>query len=198
MSKALFIKDDFLPHAHYLRSEALRLPFYDIRFPGGDLYRRIHIRDTDENKELLEAEIGGPIEQTYSFLRLNYRGELPKDVVHHDSELGGFVGLVYLTLDEHAKGGTALWRHRATKQSRYPSEFEIRKQGKSPKREYAKFDGDWQKSESWELAEMAEMKFNRLVVFPAECFHSRWPHDAFGSSPENGRLIWISFFQCKK
>lgn len=189
------IIDDFLPASRIddLRAEAVTLPYYDIRF-GGARYNRLHIRSNDELKPELEAALGFPIDQQHTFFRRNLAGELAKDEVHQDTEVSQFVAILYLNRPEHCRGGTALFRHRATGRDLYPSEHEIRKAGKSPKRELEKFEADWHRKEAWEQTRLLEMKYNRLVAYPCAAFHARFPREAFGTTPDDARTIWLSFF----
>ena len=194
MSKILVI-DNFLARPLSFRDKALSLPFYDIKFLDGETYKRIHPRSTDEFKRSLEQAMQGSIEQQYSLLRLNYAGEKPNNAIHSDNDCGGYAAILYLSLPEHCQGGTALWRHRETGLEYFPSEQETRRLGRSPKRLLETLSRDWNRPEAWERTETSEMKFNRLIVYPANYFHSRWPIEAFGTKPENGRLIWLTFFQ---
>lgn len=176
-----------------LRHDAVNLPYYNIRFLGAH-YNRIHIRSNDEFKSELEALVRSPIDQQHTFLRRNLKGEFSKDQVHHDSDTSEFVAILYLNLPEHCSGGTSLFRHKETGADAYPRPHEIARLGRSPKREQAKFIKDFQNADAWEMTEVLEMKYNRLVLYPCTWFHSRFPREAFGTTPEDARTIWLSFF----
>ena len=45
----------------------------------------------------------------------------------------------------------------------------------------------------WTVRQIAPMKRNRLVVYPADLFHSRYPHDGWGASARNGRVVVVGF-----
>ena len=45
---------------------------------------------------------------------------------------------------------------------------------------------------------LARLKFNRAVVYESALFHSRYPFAAFGSGPEDGRLIAVAFFNLRQ
>lgn len=187
--------DDFLPDATAFREALLPAPFVDIKFHG-ETYNRIQVRSTEEHKALLEKAVGRPIEQEYSFVRLNYAGELPNHSIHCDTYCGGYVALLYLNRPEQCRGGTALWKHRASGYDHLPTEHEVRRTGKSPARFMDQLVPDYNRPEAWEQVGLAEMKFNRLAIHSTDKFHSRWPFEAFGTTPTDGRLIWISFFRC--
>ncbi len=46
----------------------------------------------------------------------------------------------------------------------------------------------------WQMAGFTEAKFNRLIFYPSTAFHSRYPRHAFGTTPEDGRLVLVAFF----
>jgi hypothetical protein len=48
--------------------------------------------------------------------------------------------------------------------------------------------------EAWEEVAFIAGKFNRAVIFEAPLFHSRVPREGFGSTPEDGRMVWVSHF----
>lgn len=203
MSKNLLIIDDFLPDPLAYREEVLKHPFHDVWF-GGGMFKNIQVHSTNEHKELLEKVTSKPIHQAYSFLRANYGGEFPHNPIHNDDDIGGIATILYLNTPDQCRGGTALWRHRETGLTRMPTPHEIKRHGKSPKRVMDRLYADGQDEGNWELVEMADMKFNRLIMYPAACFHSRYDATArahfegFGTTPQDVRLIWITFFQWKE
>jgi hypothetical protein len=44
------------------------------------------------------------------------------------------------------------------------------------------------------MTALLPMRFNRFLTYPTCFFHSRYPFEAFGNAPENGRLVWVCFF----
>lgn len=203
MSKNLLIVDDFLPDAQAYRDEVLKHPFHDVWF-GGGMFTNIQVHSTNEHKKLLEAVVQRPIEQAYSFLRANYKGEFPHNPIHNDDDIGGTAAILYLNTPEQCRGGTALWRHKPTGLERMPTPHEIKRFGKSPVREMNKIYADGSDPDKWELVTHAEMKTNRLILYPAACFHSRYdptaeePFEGFGTNEFDVRLIWITFFRWKE
>ena len=57
---------------------------------------------------------------------------------------------------------------------------------------------DWNDESKWKQDTFVAMKFNRALIYRSELFHSRYPFEAFGDSPENGRLIVVAFFTPEK
>lgn len=111
--------------------------------------------------------------------------------IHADNGCGSFAGVAYL-FDEPG-WGTAFWRHKdlnvdtlsgCVPTSNYPSLHDwsqfMQKQG--------------QTSEAWTRTDYADSRLNRLIFYPTDRFHSRWPEESFGDKPENCRLTLAFFF----
>lgn len=178
--------DDFLPNAKALREQGLALPFYDYKGKDGEVYKRVYITEIEGLKERLEKLFGSEIEMLMSGYRLNYNGELPNAAIHSDLGWGEYALVLYLS---EGPGGTAFWRHKATGAERLPPDdikllMEVEK--------------DWNNVEAWEQVSCIEMKFGRAAIYDSTLFHSRWPFEAFGDSPETGRLIIVAFFNVKE
>lgn len=190
----IVVHDDFLNAPEFERLKLLKGSFYDVEGPDGEIYRRVQVLKRDDLNVRLSAAVGRPVNQQYSIARLNYVGENPNNAIHADSAYSDFAAVLYLNTPEQCRGGTAFWRHKKTGWEWMPTEKEVRAKGKSPTRVLAQITEDWNNESAWEQVALAEMKFNRVAIYPTKRFHSRYPFEAFGSTPEDGRLIWASFF----
>lgn len=190
----LLVKDNFLPDPERVRQEALTTPFGDYIGPDSELYQHVQVRPNEEFSEILSEAVGAKVSQSLTLFRINYAGELPTNPVHSDQCCSAFACVLYLNKPEDCRGGTAFWRNKATGWDSMPTEAAIRSKGKSPKREYSKIVGDGDNLNGWEQTSLTDMKFNRMIIYPSRRFHSRFPIEAFGNTVENGRLIWVSFF----
>lgn len=188
------IIDDFLPDPEKFREEALKAPFYEIRSHEGESYKNINVRPSNEFEGLLGQRLRCDVKIGYSLLRRNFEGELPNHSIHSDNGYDDYAGVLYLNRPEDCKGGTAFWKWRELDTHNFPTEAEIRRLGKKPLRVYQKLHEAYNRPEEWEQVHVAEMKFNRLVVYPTKTFHSRWPLAAFGTTPETARMIVAMFF----
>lgn len=190
------IVDNFLPDPDAYRAKALALEFYTMRGPDGATYKNISVRPTSEHKELIEAAIGKKVAQDYSFLRYAQYGVPTNHLIHADSGYSEYALVLYLNPDDQIPegSGTAFYEHKALKFQSVPSEEEIRKVGKSPKRVWEKLESSWGDADQWRETGRVEMKFNRAVIYPTKWFHARLPHDSFGIDFQNARLIFGSFF----
>lgn len=175
----MIVIDDFLPLS--VREEALRAPFIDWQGFDGEVYRRICITEVPGLRKRLEQEVG-PVQMLGMGYRLNFGGEVPNHAIHSDMGWGTHALVLYLSEGE---GGTAFWRHKATAAERI-------EQGDDALFEAVRHD--WDDASKWDQVALCPMKLNRAVIYESALFHSRWPFEAFGSGPDDGRLIAVAFF----
>ncbi|MFC4728801.1 DUF6445 family protein [Coralloluteibacterium thermophilus] len=179
------IIDHFMPAPHATRQQGLCAPFIDWAAPDGEVYKRVCLTHIPGLQDRLEAEVG-PVEMLGMGFRLNFGGELPNAAIHSDVGWGTHALVLYLS---EGSGGTAFWRHKATGAHRIdPGQFELLEQVR----------GDWDNADAWDQVALAEMRFNRAVIYESALFHSRWPFAAFGSGHDDGRLIAVAFFNLKE
>lgn len=123
------------------------------------------------------------------FFRSTNEGMEPA-YIHSDRETGAHTCVAYLS--EHDQpSGTAFYRHKATGLDRMPSFEEMKEQGIF---EQLKADMVSRNPDAWEQTGYVEGKYNRAVIFEAPLFHSRFPLEGMGTTPEDGRLVWVSHF----
>jgi len=126
--------------------------------------------------------------------------------IHVDSEVRSeiFAAVLYLNLPEHCRGGTLFWRHRATGWERRPSPEQLAGSGYASFRQFEKrwmpvdrqrpFSELQQDREAaWECVLEVPMRFNRLIVYRSDFFHSIG--GLFGDRPENARFVQLFFFE---
>lgn len=196
MSTPHLLVDNFLNDPDAYRAKALTQEFYDIKGPDGGVYKNISVRPTKEHKEKIEAAIGRPIEQDYSFLRYALYGTPLNHLIHADSGLAPFACVLYLNPEDQIPegSGTGFYTHKKLKYDRVPTEHDVRAAGKSPKRVWETLEDSWNDVDAWKETGRVDMKWNRAVIFETTYFHSRLPLDAFGNTLEDARLIFVSFF----
>ena len=199
MTLPYIAKDDFLQFPELTRELAVEeFPFSDVTGPDGESYKRVFVADPNLFKPEIEKWLNSKVSQRYSVFRLNYGGENPNSAIHSDALYDSHALVLYLSRPEDCVGGTAFWRHRKTGFTAWPSKQEILRKGKNPQRIWEGLTEDWDNLSAWEQTHLAEMKFNRAICYPTAMFHSRYPFPAFGDCPENGRLIFCSFFTALK
>lgn len=173
--------DNFLGDAATVRADALSSTFVDWKGHDGQIYRRVCLREVPGLRAAIERELG-PVHMFGQGYRLNYAGETPNQSIHSDLGWGTHAAVVYLC---DGSGGTAFWRHKATGAQRIVV-------GQSELLEG--IEGDFEDESAWEMVGLAGLAFNRGILYEGSRFHSRFPFEAFGSSPADGRLIAVAFF----
>lgn len=182
----VIVIDDFLTveEAKALREIAVNAKYIDRHGPDGELYKRVCIINSQDITNVIEG-ICGPVNMLGQAFRLNYDEELPNAAIHRDIGWGTHALVLYLNDTEDDLGGTAFWKHVATGTEKIePNDQELLKL----------VEPDWNNEDAWETTKYVPMKFNRATIYESKLFHSRYPFDAFGSTPEDGRLIVVAFF----
>ena len=173
--------DDFFPNFERVRNHAILSEFYDWLAPDGAVYKRISMLHVPDLLDTLTNNLGG-IKIILSGYRLNYEGEPPNQAIHSDLGFGTHVVVVYLN---EGDSGTAFWEHKETKVVELTFDHDL----------VVQTAADCDNPEAWEQRTVIPTKNNRAVVYKASLFHSRFPFEAFGNTPEDGRLIAIAFFE---
>lgn len=177
----ILVIDDFLDNPLSVREHARLSEFYNWQGPDGQIYKRVSICKVPGVQAKL-FEIFGPYEMLGQAYRLNYSNECPNQSIHSDMGWGTHALVLYLC---EGPGGTAFWQHRETGERRITSnDVEL----------YEKIKDDWEDASKWNYYYLADLKFNRAVIYSSELFHSRYPFEAFGEHAGNGRLIAVAFF----
>ena len=100
--------------------------------------------------------------------------------IHADS-YNTWAGVLYLTPDAPLSGGTGIFRYKKTG---------------SMTEDGTDLSGVTQDMTKWEMTDMLGNKFNRLVLYRADYFHTSL--DYFGRNLEDGRLFQTFFFDTER
>jgi hypothetical protein len=188
-------KDEFAPDAASVRDAVIHGGFATQIGPDGAAYTGISMHPVPQWYELISALVGGPIQPKISCFRLNLKGELPHSWVHSDTICAEYASVLYLNPPDQCKGGTAFWRHKTRGIDGLPTKESL---GPDADRIYKEIEQEWKELEHWNQIGFVPMQFNRFITYPTQLFHSRFPFEGFGDGPEDGRLIWICFYDAMK
>lgn len=181
----LRVYDEFLDNPNSVRNRGLRAKYGNYLGKDGEMYKRVSNQTIPEVVDALNKAMGRPIELLGMGYRLNYAGELPNHAIHSDLGWGTYAAVVYLSEPaDHEHSGTAFWKHWTGHDRCRVGEESV----------LVDVLADWDKIEAWEQTAFVPGKFNRAAIYRSELFHSRWPFAAYGSSPDDGRLIAVAFF----
>lgn len=182
--KGLVVVDDFHPYPQALRDHALHQKYEDWPGPDGEIYKRICINEVPGLRHLIE-KVMGPVDMLGMAYRLNYNGETPNASIHSDLGWGTHALVLYLST---GLSGTAFWRHRNTGADNIsPGDTWL----------FEQVCHDWNDESKWDIRHFVRMQFNRALIYESRLFHSRFPFEAFGTDPKDGRLIAVAFFTPK-
>lgn len=177
----VIVLDDFFPEFERVRQHALLSHYYDWQGPDEVVYKRISILHVPGMFDTLTKHLGG-VKISAMGYRLNYEGENPNQSIHSDLGYATHAAVVYLN---EGDSGTAFWRHKATQADDiWYGQAEL----------FEQIHSDFENPDAWEQRLLVPTKQNRAIIYKSNLFHSRFPFDAFGSTPEDGRLIAIAFF----
>jgi hypothetical protein len=139
--------------------------------------------------QALTRAIGGVVVPNAMFFRVTNEG-MERAYIHSDRESGNHTCIAYLT-EHQEESGTAFFMHKRTGLREMPSFAEMQERGIF---EELREDMVSRDSDKWVQTDYVRGSLNRALIFRAPLFHSRFPLEGIGTSPETGRLVWASHF----
>jgi hypothetical protein len=201
MPTSLIIVDDFLDDPKPLRDAALRLTYPDLQgaFPGRNSVERVNIEGLDQ---AVSGIVGEPVRgqdhpQSHAKCRITLARDQGRARVHVDPS--HWSGILFLSRPEDCRGGTDFFCHRATGTERAPyNDAEAARYGYPSAKEMVDriITDDGKDDDKWELTMRVPMRFNRLILLRPWLWHTAGEN--FGDSMENGRLVYLMFFQSQR
>lgn len=172
--QTLLVFDDVLSDPVGYRQQALEREFADITL-GADTFRGIAFAWDDTLLEAVVERFGSSRLTMPSFFRRSPLGQAEPNYIHSDKGEGEWTALLYLNPTPAKGDGTTFWA-RLTDNA---------------------IGGDFEQDEARDLSrwapwEKVDAKFNRLLVFRSELFHSRALFDNYGVG-EGARLVQVAF-----
>lgn len=187
--------DNFTPYPDAVRASALAAGFGTWRPNKGEVGSSNYDGmgfwgDHAMMLRPLMFHMGCPVVPNSMFFRVT-NADTEAAYVHSDREMGDFTCVAYLS-EHQDEYGTAFYRHRRTGMTRMPSFAQMREMPD----EFARLKEEMVRGsdDDWERIGFVEGAFNRAVIFEAPLFHARVPRHGFGSTPQDGRLVWASHF----
>lgn len=195
---SFLIFDDFVANPLELRRQALGLGYSgagkDGNYPGITSDRALPIAGLDAFvSNAIQVPVRAAPGTLHGHCRLTLKRDKGLSGVHIDPAF--YSGILYLSLPEHAAGGTDFFRHRRTGLDRVPSAPDsLLAAGHASVDDLVAevVNKDTLRPGAWERAFTAPMRFNRLILFSPWSFHNSRP--GFGDTAENGRLAYLMFF----
>jgi len=177
----MVVVDEVIADVEAYRAKVLAGTFSSM-LVGDVVFHGIQLTDDATLPQWIEARYLD-LTPTFTFFRQSPAGQVEPNYVHTDRDMGDWTGILYLNPTPAPGDGTTFWRHRATGAVGSEAADDVA------------LDAEllaWRDQAQWEPIETVEAKFGRLVLFPADRFHSRAIHDNYGSGAE-ARLIQVVF-----
>jgi GNAT superfamily N-acetyltransferase len=172
--RPIVVIDDVLPDPHAYRASALALPYGDIA-AGAQVFHGIAPCVNPLVADRIAAELMPGARTTLSFFRRSPEGQQEPNFIHSDREMGDWTGILYLNPDPPPCDGTDFWRFLET--GAVSGDFD---------EEAARDETKW-----WRWRHV-DAKFNRLLIFQSDYFHSRAIEENYGAG-DGARLIQVLF-----
>jgi hypothetical protein len=137
----------------------------------------------------LTGAVGGVVVPNTMYFRVTNVG-MERAYIHSDRETGNHTCVAYLTEHEE-ESGTAFFMHKRTGLREMPSLQEMQEMGVLDE---LKADMVSRDPDKWVQTDYVRGALNRALIFRAPLFHSRFPLEGIGTSPDTGRLVWVSHF----
>jgi len=183
-------KKDFIELKDHLQNTAI------YRTIEADGNKKFYITDTPYGLEkkitqILEKVWNRPIKVMCGFVRKATKYLDTNWAIHCDLYVGGdqspeHGAVFYISQNSSELTGTALWKHKELGYA-MPRKFNKDKVMEISDRDYNNID-------KWELSSIIGGIENRLVSYPAEYFHSKFPKKAWGTTQKDCRIIFAVFY----
>lgn len=188
----LIICDNFYNNPEEVRNFALQQNF-EVKgnYPGN----RTKSHLTQEIADWISKVVGGEFvmeglgDDTYCGA-FQFTTAKDRTWIHADG-WNQWAGVVYLTPDAPASGGTGIYRHKPTGAYKMPRLTD----GSRNDTLAELINADGQDYTKWELIDQVGNKYNRAVFYKGDLFHASM--DYFGRDLQDGRLFQTFFFNTK-
>jgi hypothetical protein len=121
---------------------------------------------------LIQRKTGLTFSSHISIIRRSPLGQKEPNFIHNDADMGDVTAILYLTPKPPEGDGTLFWEH---------TEHGER--------------GPWPLATgAFHMYQRVEARFNRLVIFPSDFYHSRAIEENYGEG-DDARLIQVTFLK---
>jgi hypothetical protein len=172
-----YVLDDVLPNPDAYRAAVLALSFGDVTI-GDDTFRGIAPAHSPDLPIAFERAVPEPIETVLSFFRRSPLGQPEPTYLHSDAAMGDWTGILYLNPRPPDGDGTVFWERLSTGHRYGPWDTEVERASKD--------------LALWVPWHVVAARFNRLVIFRSDLFHSRALPGNYGQGVD-ARLVQVVF-----
>jgi hypothetical protein len=168
------VLDDVLLSPQIYRAAALGLPFTDVH-DGDDTFHGIAETANQTLPDVLMGILPPGATPVLTFFRQSPEGQVEPNFIHSDQAMSKLTAILYLSPAPPAGDGTDFWRTVDTYEDHGPLD------------KVAMAD-----LENWTRWHHVEARFNRLLLFKGDLYHSRSLRANYGTG-DDARLIQVAF-----
>jgi hypothetical protein len=186
----IYIKDDFLDDNLIELLSSNKDEFQELKTPGKSFWvKNVPKPIADIIKFEIEDLEGNRIEPILYFIREAKEGQDNDWRIHNDSIIEGQqpdrACVLYIS-DTKQEGlhGTALWEHK--KHGHKLDNISVEEQNRL-------LNEDANDLDLWDLKSVIGHKQNRLISYPCNYFHSKYPNEFV-----DNRIVFVMFYKIKK
>jgi hypothetical protein len=192
MTPALTVVDDVFPEARELRRWIMDSNKFETVEHDGHKYSGVCLEVPGGVDGLIRMIPGmEKAEVAMQFFRRNTIHDPMTSWIHADGGIADTAVVWYL--NEINIGGTALFRHNRFGWESMPTPEQIEAAGMTMEQASEMLMNDATDEKHWTRLITIPARFNRMVCYPAQNFHARWPKEGFGEDDETARLIYVAF-----
>jgi hypothetical protein len=198
-NKTSIVIDNYYPNPMEIREHALSLTYTTKEsptYPGKEAissqYDWEKIRS--DLRQHIDEDVDMPCPKNPVFPQGKFRVAVAADeksrldLVHEDVQR--WSAIIYLSLDQHCKGGVAFYRHKKTRalcsSPQWFAEVFPNIKNLPPEERIAVLRKEFKDPNNWEIIGQIPMLFNRAALVMGQCFHGST--GVFGDSSTTGRL----------
>jgi len=170
----ILIFDNVLENPNEYIEDALSKPFIDIS-DGTNIFKGIQLVEDDEIERKVK-DVFTNTKVVYNFIRQSPKNQSEPNYIHSDKNDCDIIAILYLNKDFPKNAGTTIYESQQTKS--------------------VVDKGTYEKPTRFKTSVKVSMKYNRLITFPSDLFHSRNIQENFGTG-DSSRLVQVLFLNYK-
>jgi len=184
--KMIYIVDDFLSKKTFKIIKEGATDFKEVETPGKSFWVKEPSAELIAHfEDRLEEIEGSEVMSILAFFREAKKGQDNDWRIHNDSIIEGQQPdralVFYIKGDEDTLNGTAFWEHEKYGETYIESDTE----------EFDRMlNEDSNDKSKWKLKSVIGYKENRLLSYPCDYFHSKYPNEFEGS-----RVVFVMFYK---
>lgn len=170
-----FVFDNVLSNPDKYVEKILENPFVDVP-AGPQMFKGIQIIK-DESVSGMLQDFFPNTEVIHNFARLSPENQEEPNFIHSDRKMCDIIGILYLNKDFPVYAGTTIYENKNTGSCIDTG----KKQNLSEKH--------------FNRSIHISMKYNRMIAFPSDLYHSRSIKENFGEDINDSRLVQVVFLK---